>query len=49
MMPSASSDILSRFNIELLTRELVKRFEFLRDVKTGFGIKSTAGHSGLPH
>jgi glycosyltransferase involved in cell wall biosynthesis len=49
MMPSASPDILSRFNIELLTRELVKRFEFLRDIKTGFGIKSNAGHSGLPH
>lgn len=39
MVPQASADFISRFNVENVTRELVKKIEFLRYVKTDFQIK----------
>lgn len=41
MMPIASEEVVSKFNIDKLTYQLVRYFEFLRDIPPEFGIKKT--------
>ena len=41
MMPIASEEVVSKFNVDKLTYQLVRYFEFLRDIPPEFGIKKT--------
>lgn len=41
MMPIANEDVIRKFNIDKLTYQLVRYFEFLRDIPPEFGIKKT--------
>ncbi len=41
MMPIANEEVVSKFNIDKLTYQLVRYFEFLRDIPPEFGIKRT--------
>ncbi len=39
MMPIANEEVINKFNIDKLTYQLVRYFEFLRDIPPEFGIK----------
>jgi glycosyltransferase involved in cell wall biosynthesis len=41
MMPIANEEIVSKFNIDKLTYQLVRYFEFLRDIPPEFGIRKS--------
>lgn len=41
MMPIANDEVVNKFNIYKLTYQLVRYFEFLRDIPPEFGIKKT--------
>ncbi|MBZ0202448.1 MAG: glycosyltransferase [Ignavibacteria bacterium] len=46
MMPIPNEDLIRNFNIDKLTYQLVRYFEFLRDISPGFGIRGKEKISG---
>lgn len=41
MMPVANEEVVSKFNVDKLTYQLVRYFEFLRDIPPEFGIRKS--------